>query len=441
VPPVVNPWLALPEGRPSPALTRRLRAAHERLVTGTAPSPDDTVRSVVRESWRRSLSCGVDPDGGTPPVELLDDDLLAYREAHPLAPVLPVIRRLLVQDAEADRMIVAVTDAGGRMLWVEGDARLRSRAAGMNFVEGARWSEDVAGTNAPGTALAIDHAVQFYGSEHYRRPVQPWSCAAAPVHDPVTGALLGAIDVTGGDHVASPHVLTLVRATVAAVEAELRWQRREQLQRGAVRRPPPPLERVGPRLEVLGRERARLVLPGGPIELSLRHSELVLLLAEAAVAGEGRTAVQLAAEVHRGDTAAVTVRAELSRLRRLLGADLVGSRPYRLLGRVETDLDQVRRLLARGAVGSALERYPGPVLPASRAPGVASARERVSALLRQAVLRSRRPELLLRFAQLPEAADDVAVWQACLDWLPAGSPRRAAAAAHLLRLRRSPRPS
>jgi hypothetical protein len=442
----VNPWLALPEGQPSPALTRRLRAAHERLVTGTALSPDDAVRSVVRDSWRRSLSCGVDPDDGTPPVELLDDDLLAYREAHPLAPVMPVIRRLLVEDAEADRMIVAVTDSGGRMLWVEGDARLRSRAAGMNFVEGARWSEDVAGTNAPGTALAIDHAVQFYGSEHYRRPVQPWSCAAAPVHDPVTGALLGAIDVTGGDHVASPHVLTLVRATVAAVEAELRWQRREQLQRGRRTPPPlqrlaPPLQRLAPRLEVLGRDRARLTQPGGPLELSLRHSELLLLLTEAAVAGEGRTAVQLAAELHRGDTAEVTVRAELSRLRRLLGAELVGSRPYRLLGRIESDLDQVRRLLARGSVGSALERYPGAVLPASRAPGVAVARERVSALLRQAVLRSRRPELLLRYAQLPEAADDAAVWQACLDWLPASSPRRAAAAAHLLRLRRGARPS
>jgi hypothetical protein len=157
------------------------------------------------------------------------------------------------------------------------------------------------------------------------------------------------------------------------------------------------------------------------------------------VAGEGRTTAQLAAECHVGDAAAVTVRAELSRLRRLVGADLVGSRPYRLPGRVDTDLDQVRRLLARGSVGSALERYPGAVLPGSHAPGVAVARERVAALLRQAVLGSRRPELLLRYAQLPEARDDVAVWQACLEWLPPSSPRRAAAATHLLRLRRHPR--
>jgi hypothetical protein len=437
VPTAVNPWLALPTGRPGPDHTRRLRAAHERLVTGCAV-PDDAVRSVVADSWRRSFGNGVDPDGVAPPVELVDDELLTYRAAHPLAPVMPVIRRLLVEDAEDDQMMVAVTDAAGRMLWVEGDRRLRSRAAGIHFVEGARWGEDIAGTNAMGTALAVDHAVQIYGSEHYRRTAQPWSCSAAPVHDPVTGTLLGSIDVTGGDHVASPHMLTLVRATVAAVESELRWQYREQVQRGAGRRPPP-LQRLAPRLEVLGRERARLTLPTGPVELSLRHSELLLLLAEAAVAGEGRTTAQLAAECHRGDAAAVTVRAELSRLRRLVGADLVGSRPYRLLGRIDTDLDLVRRHLARGSVGSALECYPGAVLPGSRAPGVAAARARVAALLRQAVLRSRRPELLLRYAQLPEARDDAVVWQTCLEWLPPSSPRRAAAASQLLRLRRAPR--
>jgi hypothetical protein len=243
--------------------------------------------------------------------------------------------------------------------------------------------------------------VQFYGSEHYRRLVQPWSCAAAPVHDPVTGALLGAIDVTGGDHVASPQVLTLVRATVAAVESELRWQHREQLQRRI--RPASPAPRVVPQLAVLGRNRARFSTPTGRLDLSLRHSELLLLLAEASVGGIGRTAEQLAAECHPGDAVTVTVRAELSRLRRLVGAQLVGSRPYRLLSPIDTDVDAVRRLLGSGAVGAALDRYPGAVLPRSSAPGVAAIRERLSALLRQAVLRSRRPELLQRYAELPEA--------------------------------------
>ncbi len=435
----VSPWLALPGGRPTPGLTRQLRAAHETFVTRGAPPQRPGVRAVVWDSWRRSLGSGVDPDGQGPPVDLLDDDLAAYRAAHPLAPVLPVIRRLLVEDAEADRMIVAVTDADGRMLWVEGDRRLRALAEGMHFVPGARWSEDVAGTNAPGTALALDHPVQFYGSEHYRRPVQPWSCSAAPVHHPVTGVLLGAIDVTGGDHVASPQVLTLVRATVAAVESELRWLHREEQRDGSRAVRTAPARRAAPLLEVLGRDRARLTRADGPVELSLRHSELLLLLAEAAAAGEGRSAERLAAECHAGAAAAVTVRAELSRLRRLVGPDLVGSRPYRLLGPLDTDLDHVRRLLDRGAVAPALDRYPGPVLPRSGAPGVAAARRRTSAALRAAVLAARRPELLLRWTALPEARDDAAAWQALLEVLPAGSPRRPAVAAHLLALRRAPR--
>jgi hypothetical protein len=171
------------------------------------------------------------------------------------------------------------------------------------------------------------------------------------------------------------------------------------------------------------------------VDLSLRHSELLLLLAEASAAGFGRTAEQLAAECHPGDAAPVTVRAELSRLRRIVGAQVVGSRPYRLLRPVDTDLNAVRRALGIGAVSAALERYPGAVLPRSGAPGVAAVRDRLSAELRQAVLRSRRPELLLRYSRLPEAQHDVAVWTACLDLLPLGSPARATATTQLHRLR------
>ncbi len=432
----VNPWLALPDGDPGPVLARRLRAAHEALVTQVETPPRDQVRAVVWDSWRRSLRSGVDPDGAPPPVDLLDDDLVAYRAAHPLAAVMPVIRRLLVADAEVDQMIVAVTDAAGRMLWVEGDSRLRDRAAGVHFIEGASWGESTAGTNAPGTALALDHAVQIYGSEHYRRPVQPWSCSAAPVHDPLTGALLGAIDVTGGDHVASPHVLTLVRATAAAAESELRWLSRDRGTRAD--RLPAGQRAVVPALEVLGRDRARLRTAAGAQELSLRHSELMVLLAEAAAAGTGRTAEQLAAECHPGDAAAVTVRAELSRLRRLVGDHLVGSRPYRLLGPVRSDAEEVRGLIAQGAVGSALDRYRGPLLPGSMAPGVRTARARLADEVRTAVLTSGRPDLLVRYSELPEAADDLGTWQACLAVLPPGA-RRTAAAGQVQRLRGGPR--
>ena len=41
----------------------------------------------------------------------------------------------------------------------------------MHFVPGADWSEESAGTNAPGTALALGRPVQIFGPEHLLRPV------------------------------------------------------------------------------------------------------------------------------------------------------------------------------------------------------------------------------------------------------------------------------
>jgi len=374
----VNPWLALPNGGPSHTLTRNIRAAHQALITtaGDRSGRRGEVRPIVWDSWRRSIGSGVDPDGGGPSVVLVDDALRAYRDAHPLAAVMPVIRKLLVEDAESDKMIVAVTDAAGCLLWVEGDSRLRSQAAGIQFVEGANWGESHAGTNAPAIALALDHCVQVYGSEHFHRRVQPWSCSAAPVHDPMTGQLLGALDVTGGDHVASPHMLTLVRAAAAAAEAELRWQR---LRAGPAKVSHPAVTDPEPTatLEVLGRDRGYLSLPCRQIELSVRHSELLLLLCEAAAVGEGRTAEQLMQETH-GDAAAVTIRAEMSRLRRAVGQDVLASRPYRLLRRVDSDLARVRRLLDRGAHRQALDLYRGLLLPTSNAPQVVELREQLA---------------------------------------------------------------
>ena len=205
------------------------------------------------------------------------------------------------------------------------------------------------------------------------------------MHDPSTGELLGALDVTGGDHVASPYMLTLVRAAAAAAEAELRWQQ----QRGTAdsRNVTPISGRVVTEsaartatLEVLGRDRGHLVLPERQVELSLRHSELLLLLCEAALAGQGRTAGQLMLET-RGRAPEVTIRAEMSRLRRVVGQDLLASRPYRLLRPIDSDLARVRRLLVRGASQQALDSYRGPLLPTSDAPQIVELRDELAARL------------------------------------------------------------
>jgi hypothetical protein len=58
----------------------------------------------------------------------------------------------------------------------------------------------------------------------------------------------------------------------------------------------------------------------------------------------------------------------------------------------------------------------------------------VSALLREAVLTDGSAESLLKYAELPEAADDAGARRAALKLLPPRSPKRAAVVADLERL-------
>ena len=424
----------------SPETSRLLiERAHEELVAGNR---GDTrladVRPLVRDSWERSLASLVGAEG-LPPMALSREELEEYRRAHPLATVMDMIRGLLLPgEAGESGVVVAVGDASGRLLWVEGDLDIRRRTGDMGFVEGANWAEDAVGTAAPGTALRLDRSVQIRGAEHYNRLVQPWSCTAAPLHDPETRRLLGVIDVTGGAEAVTPQAQLLVDAAARAIESELlvaRLRRRaEAPKRRATRRAP-----VRATLRVLGRDRAVLETggasdPTASVQLSARHAEILLMLATHRA---GLSAERLGELVY-GDGATESLRPEMVRLRRALEsvapALVPASRPYRLTVDLDTDAQHVVSLLDRGAHRVALAAYAGAVLPDSVAPGVEQVRASVSAALREALIEDASVDVLLAYADTDEAADDAEVLRLCLELLPARSPKRAGLVARLDRL-------
>jgi len=414
-------------------LGRKLAAVHESFLAAPASPLPDVIRPVVADSWRRSLALGVDPSSSAA-LDLTEAELADYRARHPLAPMMPLIRRLLTDDADEAGHIVAIGDARGRLLWVEGHHRLRTQAERMCFVEGALWSEGGAGTNAPGTALALEVPVQIRAGEHFGLGVQDWSCVAAPVHDPISGRLLGVIDLTGGPDVAGPRTLALVRACAAAVEAGLALQVPGNGFGAAhiyPQRVEPESDPLTASLRVLGPDAGQLTIGGRRLQLSRRHTELVWLLASSA---HGLSAQALDVALHPDGEHLITVRAEINRLRRVLGRGLLDSRPYRLTTKVTTDVDIVRECLTAGRLPEALAAFTGEPLPGSDAPGIRSMSDEFTVELRQAVIESADADVLAHWTALPEGHDDAAAWQALVTALPAGSPRRALARAHVHRL-------
>lgn len=416
----------------SPETSRlMIERAYEELVSGNDVDPRlRDVRQLVRDSWRRSLDNLVGVEA-LPPLDFSEELLEKYRRAHPLAEAMDMVRGLLLPGgAKESGVIVAVGDEAGRLLWVEGDHRIRTLTGDMGFTEGANWSEDAVGTSAPGTALQLDRSVQILGAEHFNRLVQPWSCTAAPVHDPETRRIIGVIDVTGDASAITPQTQLLVDATARAIEGELLVSRlRARVERPLkTKKRHPATSRFT--LRVLGRDRGVLEAASDQSSISVpvgsRHAEILLMLA---THRQGLSAERLAELVYDDSEAVVTLRAEMVRMRRMLQqhapALVPESRPYRLPVHLETDAQQLLSLLDRGAHRVALAAYRGDVLPDSTSSGVEEVRSTVRMALREAIMAEASVEVLLSFLDTDLGADDIEALRLCLRVLPTRSPKRA----------------
>ncbi|KJY36488.1 transcriptional regulator, partial [Streptomyces katrae] len=133
-----DPSLALPGGADPAERTRVLRRAHDAFTRDGRVEPP--VRAVIAKSWRRCARARVSPECA-PRLDRPEPELLAYREHHPLARVMPLFRDLVGAFAAHGAHLLAVCDARGGLLWVEGEPATLRRAEGLGFVPGSRWAE------------------------------------------------------------------------------------------------------------------------------------------------------------------------------------------------------------------------------------------------------------------------------------------------------------
>jgi hypothetical protein len=357
-------------------------------------------REVIGDSWQRLLASGIEPSD-TPVVET--GGLEALRRASGLMEVLDEISHGLESLVADGENILVVADAQGRVLWRSGSPAVLSNADRLGFVEGAHWGEGAVGTNAIGTALAAQRAVQVFSAEHFLRSHHAWTCAGAPIRDPRTGQVIGVVDVSGPAATVHPTTIALVDAVARLAESHLRSEHDRTLNRLRTVAAPI-LARMGtPALAVdtegwvaavdamplhnrillpdqMGPGRVWLAtlgpcavepLPGGWLvrlakgdddadathvsqvtldfadpdkpslrlagefgcwrhDLSLRHAEILCALARSP---QGRSAPQLAEDLYGDRSRVVTVRAEMSRLRKQF-VGLLAAQPYRFASSV-----------------------------------------------------------------------------------------------------------
>lgn len=191
------------------APTSEAAVAAERLHFLTSDRPSSRlVRPQIFASWQRSRESRVRADR----VELTytgapDSDTPMVRSAD------RVLRRLGEQLDGSPVSIILTDPTGLVVLQHTADAQLARHLDSVMLAPGFDYGEQSVGTNGIGTALESGDAARVFGHEHYAENLEDLACVGVPIHHPVTGRVVGAVDLTCWRRDATFWLETVGRAT------------------------------------------------------------------------------------------------------------------------------------------------------------------------------------------------------------------------------------
>jgi len=199
-----------------------LRAARQQLIDsgiGTnAPAPRTLgVPAVIERSWRRSV------------VQHSPFDSSATPQFRPLpgsADPLSYAAKTVLEhwaDSLADmRVALFVSDRTGHILARETGERDHARRLDRVYAaEGFDFSENALGTNGLGTPLEERSAVFVRGAEHFNDALHSLACAGAPIHDVLSGRVIGSVALAAPVDAANATMLAIARQVARQVEESM----------------------------------------------------------------------------------------------------------------------------------------------------------------------------------------------------------------------------
>lgn len=178
--------------------------------------PADTVRPTILASWRRSREFQVEADR-IDPLYLGDQnlDIPLMRGAEP-------VLEKLGEQFEGQPISLILTDPGGVVLTQRtGDADLARHLERVELVPGFSYGEQSVGTNGIGTALEDGRPTTVFGHEHYAEHLENLACAGVPIHHPISGKKVGAVDLTCWYKDAGGLLVALARSTAEQIRQAL----------------------------------------------------------------------------------------------------------------------------------------------------------------------------------------------------------------------------
>ena len=187
------------------------------------------VRSLIQSSWRRSLAGGIDASGSAAPInkDREEIDNLVRKNADLIAAARPCFASVS-RMVEGTGAMIVLTDGDGVLIEALGDRATLRAGTDIHLTVGGKWDECSVGTNGIGTALATGEPVFVHAAEHFCAGIKSWTCAGAPIRDPLDGEVIGVFDLSGYSPIFQPHNAIFVAAIAREIEQQLAQRQREE---------------------------------------------------------------------------------------------------------------------------------------------------------------------------------------------------------------------
>jgi transcriptional regulator of acetoin/glycerol metabolism/DNA-binding CsgD family transcriptional regulator len=191
-----------------------LRDALRGFLTGEGVARP--VRAEIVASWHRAALVGLQPESFDPPydADVEEGSRLELAAA-------PVLDHLSDDLAGTETSLLLTDDRGHVVDRRVSDPGLRGRLDDILLAPGFYYSEESAGTNGIGSALAQHGPAFIKGGEHFADALTDMACAGVPITDNRTGRVTGVIDITTSVARANSLMLPFAKQTAWEIEQRL----------------------------------------------------------------------------------------------------------------------------------------------------------------------------------------------------------------------------
>jgi transcriptional regulator of acetoin/glycerol metabolism len=210
-----DPAICLPT-LPSRQELRDITTAWEAFMAGDAQELEK-VRPVIRASWERCRSLGVDPHLARLPSVCSAEDMEAAQEGADLVAVATPLFETVVQAWSEERFMLGVSDRHGCLLYTDGHPVVLDYARQVNAVPGGGMTETLIGTASANVVLAQGRADYVLWSEHYCQGFHTWAAIGAPVFHPITCEIIGVVGAAG-EELAHPRALDIIQRIAERIQ-------------------------------------------------------------------------------------------------------------------------------------------------------------------------------------------------------------------------------